>query len=121
MYSITNTLSVQKCRDNPNTVFVFGDNLIGRGKRGQAVIRDEPNAFGIPTKRLPSMREGSFFSEQQDEYIAVDAAIDKLIDMRKNGYQIVFPSSGVGTGLAEMSKRSPKLWSHMMIRINKEI
>jgi len=38
---------------NPDKVYLFGDNLekVGRGPgAGQAIIRDEPNAYGIPKK-----------------------------------------------------------------------
>lgn len=42
-------------RANREKIYVFGDNMKRYGKRGQAVIRDEPNAFGVATKRHPSM------------------------------------------------------------------
>lgn len=35
-------------KGNMDVYFVFGDNLIGEGK---AIIRDEPNTIGVPTKR----------------------------------------------------------------------
>ena len=37
-------------RSQPECLFIFGDNDIQKGKRGQAIIRDEPNAIGIPTR-----------------------------------------------------------------------
>jgi hypothetical protein len=55
--------SVALCRRRPDLTFVFGDNLLGFGKGGQAIIRGEPNAFGVPTKRKPAMSPGSFFEE----------------------------------------------------------
>jgi len=51
-----NLLSPEICRLHKNALFIFGDNLQGWGKGGQARIRDEPNAFGIPTKRLNSCK-----------------------------------------------------------------
>ena len=33
------------CMENPTHIFVFGDNLIGKGKAGQAIIRDNPKLF----------------------------------------------------------------------------
>ncbi|GAF86575.1 unnamed protein product, partial [marine sediment metagenome] len=47
-------------------LFVFGDNNKGIGKSGQAVIRDEPNSIGIPTKKYPNNDKTSFYSD--DEY-----------------------------------------------------
>jgi len=48
-------------RENPNVVFVFGDNLIRKGKGGAAKLRDEPNAYGFVTKRAPNNLDSSFF------------------------------------------------------------
>ncbi|KKL05458.1 hypothetical protein LCGC14_2605850, partial [marine sediment metagenome] len=46
----------QMLRDEPDTLFVFGDNMQRRGLGGQAfAMRGEPNAVGIPTKIFPSM------------------------------------------------------------------
>ena len=110
-------LSVEVCRTNPGTIFVFGDNLIHRGKAGQAIIRDEPNAFGIPTKRLPSMGEVSFFADRDDEFKAVFTAIDKLMII---GWErkVVFPEAGIGTGLAKMEEYSPILFKRMNVLLN---
>ena len=54
------------CRACPDLLFVFGDNMLGFGMGGQAIIRSEPNAFGVPTKRKPAMSPGSFFSDAND-------------------------------------------------------
>lgn len=47
--------TVNDARSNKNSLFVYGDNDIKKGKKGQAIIRDEPNAIGIPTKKYPSL------------------------------------------------------------------
>lgn len=42
-------------RANPDKIFIFGDNLAGRGFGGQAKeMRGEENAVGVPTKKLPT-------------------------------------------------------------------
>jgi hypothetical protein len=41
-------------RRNRDCLFVFGDNDARQGFAGQAVIRGEPNAIGLTTKRIPS-------------------------------------------------------------------
>jgi hypothetical protein len=108
-------ITVEMCRENPDQIFVFGDNLIHKGKApgsGQAVIRDEPNAIGIPTKRLPSNKPEAFFSDQDDELKAVrDALAD--IYRRARGKTVVFPADGVGTGRARMKLKSPRAWNWM--------
>jgi hypothetical protein len=56
---------VRRHRDH---IFLFGDNLAGRGFGGQAAaMRSEPNAVGIPTKKLPSNCEEAFFTDEEFE------------------------------------------------------
>jgi hypothetical protein len=45
--------SVKQCRANRDTLYIFGDNLIGIGSDGQAIIRSKRNVFGLPTKIFP--------------------------------------------------------------------
>lgn len=103
---------VASLRASPEKVFVFGDNLLRRGTAGQAVIRHEPNAFGIPTKRFPSMKREAFFSDQPGERADVMGALRELYVLGKKRI-IVFPSSGLGTGLAQMAQRSPSIYQEM--------
>ena len=112
---IQKIFSIKDCNNNPNKIYIFGDNLCGIGKGGQAIIRDCSNAFGIPTKRAPSMNSNAFFSDQFDEYEAVKAKIEKLItlDRYKTDVTFVFPTAGLGTGLAKMNQTSPKLFEYM--------
>lgn len=112
MFRYSGSLSVSSCRASPNSVFVFGDNLVQKGKAGQACIRDEVNAFGIPTKRYPSMSDSSFFSDLPDEREAVRSALRSLFLMSKCRV-LVFPANGVGTGLAKMKEKSPIIYNEM--------
>ena len=98
--------------ENQEKIFVFGDNMARKGKGGQAVIRDCPNAFGIATKRYPSMNEDAFFSDQPDEFDVVMNDLRQLYKLSKS-HTIVFPVGGIGTGLAQMEKRSFAIWSKM--------
>ena len=111
MIKFVSKLGVDLCRSNPNHFFIFGDNMIGRGKAGQAIIRDEPNSWGIPTKRLPSMKPNAFFSDRQDEYDIVLKELSTLWQMHKDGKCIVLPNNPIGSGLAKVSSKSPKVWS----------
>lgn len=102
---------------NPDCLFIFGSNLIGKGMGGQAVIRYCKNAHGIPTKKLPMNTPKSFFSDREFEKNkeVIKAAIDS-IDLSYD--TIVFPEDGLGTGLAELPKRAPKTYSFMVDYIN---
>ena len=99
-------------RSNPDKIYVFGDNMKGFGKGGQAIIRDEPNAFGVPTKRYPSKDNWAYFSDKEDERLAVLSNLRKLYVIGQTKV-IVFPSCGIGTGLAKMSEKSPKIFEQM--------
>jgi hypothetical protein len=104
-------------RANPDTIFIFGDNLIEMGYGGQAAeMRDEPNAVGIPTKKLPSMSEDSFFTD--DEYKQNIKAIDKAIAKIPKGKKVVVPPAGIGTGLAQLPQRAPRTYAYLKKRLD---
>ena len=99
---------------NPDTIFLFGDNLekSGTGKEsGQAVIRGAPNAFGIPTKRKPSNTKGSFFSDNTFEQNKRD--INDALLAIPEGKNIVLSQGGLGTGRANLKKEAPRTWEYL--------
>ena len=102
-------------KKNKDKVYLFGDNLLGRGKGGQAVIRDEPNAIGIPTKKAPSMKKGSFFDDA--EYEKNVKAIDKAFDRIPEGKEIVLPKDGLGTGRARLEKEAPRTFKYLQNKL----
>lgn len=98
----------------PDKVFVFGDNMQERGKAGQAIIRDEPNAIGIPTKWAPARNEQAYFGQDAEaEKAAITAAVDRIIEAKEAGKTVVMPQDGVGTGLAQLEQRAPEVWAHL--------
>lgn len=118
----TKILSTQLLRAHPDKIYIYGDNLKSFGKGGQAVIRDEPNAFGIPTKRYPSWDDWAFFSDKEDEIEAVKESLRSLYKIAQSK-TLVFPEDGIGTGRAKMKEKSPVaykmmcdiLWEHFGI------
>lgn len=98
------------CMAHYESIVVFGDNLIEKGKAGQAIIRDEGNAFGVPTKRLPSMDINSFFSDQKDEYDIVKSKLIYLWEQHLLGRNIILPSNPIGSGLANLKEKSPVIF-----------
>lgn len=107
---LVDRFSVELCRAQPEVLFVFGDNLAGKGKGGQAIIRGEPNAFGIPTKRLPARTPDAYFADRDDECQALMVALRTLYGHTLTR-PIALPRDGLGTGLAEMPERSPRLYA----------
>lgn len=106
----------QMLRDEPEKLFVFGDNLDRRGLGGQArAMRGEQNAVIIPTKRSPSMAEGSFFTDAdlREAMWAICPALITLAYHLRGGGTVVWPADGIGTGLADLERRAPKIWTHI--------
>ena len=109
--------SVDLVEQNPDHVFIFGDNICGIGRGGQAQIRYCKNAHGIPTKLKPSQLPDSYFSD--DSYDSNIAHINKALDSIPKYYKvIVFPEDGLGTGLAELPQRAPKTYAYLNNAIN---
>jgi len=100
-------LSEDLCLLNPTKIYVFGDNLNESGTAGQAKIRFCDNSFGIPTKRAPSMNEEAFFSDKDEEWNSIYERLRSLYLLALSGKTIVFPSAGLGTGLAKFKEKSP--------------
>lgn len=96
-------------RRNPNTLFVFGDNVARVGYGGQAAeARGEPNSVGIVTKLSPS----KFFSDADFDIARplVVKAFNRLGMHLQAGLNVVWPKDGVGTGLAQLPERAPEIW-----------
>lgn len=97
-------------REEPDTLFVFGDNMARTGMGGQAAeMRGEPNAVGIPTKWRPSMQPEAFFSDRDlvAWHEATRGDLTRLVD---HVGKIVWPKSGIGTGRAKLKGRAPLIW-----------
>ncbi len=83
----------------PNLIFVYGDNLLRKGKGGAAKLRDEPNTFGFITKKYPNNNPSSFY--KPDEYYPVFInELNKLILEIKTKQNNTFLISKLGAGLA---------------------
>jgi hypothetical protein len=89
-----------------------------KGRGGQAAeMRDEPNAIGIPTKWKPAQTEEAFFSDAAwnnlDVKSAIENAFRKLEAHLSSGKDVVLPADGIGTGLAQLPSRAPRLFARM--------
>ena len=106
--------SVADVQANPDKIYIFGDNTEGWGKGGQAIIRDESNAFGISTKDSPNQ----FMSD--DNFEANKARIDAdIASIKADGRPIVFPEDGIGTGRADLKNKAPRTYEYLMGEIEK--
>ncbi len=97
-------------RAAPGKLFVFGDNIHRKGYGGQAKeIRGEPNSVGIPTKVYPGMNNGAFFTDS-DFTVFVRHAVPDYVRLMRHAGVIIWPADGIGTGLAQLENRAPKIW-----------
>lgn len=107
----------QDLQDNPKKFYVFGDNLRRVGMGGQAKeMRGEPNAIGIPTKCSPA----NYLSDFLHFPAALRAYADsfgQLTYLLYGSHTVVWPTDGIGTGLADMENQAPICWSLLQAHI----
>jgi uncharacterized protein YeaO (DUF488 family) len=115
---IRDHISREDVRAEKEKVFLFGDNLTGRGFGGQAKeMRGEENVVGIPTKKFPNNNPSAFFSDR--ELAANVKAIDKAFDRIPPGKTIVIPKAGLGTGLAGLQEKAPETFVYLNEKLAK--
>ena len=87
----------------PLYFFVFGDNLIRKGKGGAAALRDHPQSYGFITKKYPNNKDSSFY--KPDEYLPIfKSELSKLIKLIESNPNKIFLISKLGSGLANKYK-----------------
>lgn len=103
-------------RAEPEALFVFGDNLARAGYGGQAAaMRGEPNAIGIPTKQRPARDPGAYFTDDDLPAFLAAArpAFEALAQHLARDRVVVLPADGIGTGLADLQRRAPRIWASL--------
>lgn len=113
MFEYRKWITRNQLKEQPDTLFVFGDNMQRRGYGGQAKqMRGEPNAIGIPTKMIPSMHPNAFLTDQHyDQWLReAQKDIDRLISHKG---PIVWPMDGIGTGLAKLDQTAPRIFKRI--------
>jgi hypothetical protein len=104
----------QEVQNNPNTAYVFTENthsitaFPNKSGGGSAVIRPEPNAFAIVTKKKYdyNTRENVDYSDTETDFKEFTEVNTRLINELKNSgkSKIVFPQ-GFATDKAKMPTR----------------
>jgi len=86
-------------RENPNHIFVFGDNTIRKGRGGGASLRDEPNTYGFITKKIPFNNDKDFY--KPNEYKTIFAwELEKLLTQIRTNPDKLYLISKIGNRLA---------------------
>lgn len=113
-----NFVSREEVRKNRNKLYVFGDNLLGIGYGGQAKeMRSEYNTIGIPTKKSPSEYLNN---SDYDKVVPIIKAKFSIIEGHLQcNHKVVIPSTGVGTGRADLPNKAPKIWAVIETELKK--
>ena len=108
--------------DSKSQIFLFGDNEQRKGKGGQAkVMRGHAKAYGIRTKRAPSMSESAFWTDKtykSNIKMMADDFLAAFMAASDGDHELVIPSAGIGTGMAQLKQRAPKTykWLNSFLR-----
>lgn len=94
---------------NPDSYFVFGDNLIRQGYGGAAILRDHPQAIGFVTKKFPDNRDTSFYDVGEYESLFFDE-LENLKTRIETEKDKTFYISQLGGGLANRYK----IWENLI-------
>ena len=100
---------------NPNSYFVFGDNLERKGYGGAAKLRDHPHAIGFITKKFPDNRDTSFYHKEEYEDVFFEE-LYKLKRIIENRPEKTFYISQLGAGLANRYQIWENLIGEYLVR-----
>jgi hypothetical protein len=115
-----------KCIDNPNKLYIFGENLEDRRSNfpgaGQACIRTMDNAYGFITKKSASeYLSDDNYDNNSKLFLEQCLYITNLVKYNEKGPNyftskydtVVFPKYGLGTGRAAMQRECPVTFIEM--------
>ena len=109
---------------NPDRYYLFGENveahdthsmIPGGPDSGQAIIRGQDNAIGIPTKS--TTREYMTDDAYEDNIQKIDEGFAKIPE----GAMVVVPQNAqglsLGAGRADLRNKAPRTWDYLEARI----
>jgi hypothetical protein len=101
--------------DNPDSYFIFGDNLIREGMGGAAILRYHPHAIGFITKKYPDNKDNSFYKPEEYSPVFFEELrkLKKIIQSKPNKK---FYISQLGGGLANKFRIWQKLIRHNLVK-----
>lgn len=103
-------ISRKDVQQNRDRLYVFGDNDCRKGYGGQAKeMRGESNSIGVRVKKRPSNDITAYYTDKEYTYNISKIYQDfkKIKEVIAAGRIIVFPSDGIGTGLARLKQFAP--------------
>lgn len=121
-YKTDKRITRGKIQENPNVLYLFGDNTIGKGLGGQAKeMRGEPNTVGIVTKRFPNTTDSSYFID--DDYETFKAFVNQgfrdVITYIVTHKPIAVVEPPLGVGLADLPNRAPRCYKYLRYMLDR--
>jgi hypothetical protein len=89
--------------ENPNAVFIFGDNLRRMGYGGAAALRDHPQTYGFITKKNPDNMDESFYRPESYRFDFNVYVLELRLFIEKNNNKTFYVSQ-LGGGLGNRYK-----------------
>lgn len=113
---------------NPKTLYIYGDNTERKGYGGAAkemrpLNGDNPNSFGIASKKAPATKPGDYFTdaelEQNKQIIKADT--DKIIRELMTGKynKVVIAPIGIAGGLADLENKAPQTFAYLQSQLDR--
>lgn len=101
---VSKNITQKTLKDNPDKVFIFGDNYIRLGNGGQAAAcRGMPNTIGLATKHSPGGSPEDYFEETPEDLekfcYEVKRVRQNAMSFMDQGKTVVW-LEGIGMGLA---------------------
>jgi len=101
--------------NNPDSYFIFGDNLIREGMGGAARLRYHPHAIGFITKKYPDNNDNSFYKPEEYSSVFFEE-LEKLKIIIQKRPDKKFYISQLGGGLANKYRIWQKLIRHNLVK-----
>jgi len=96
---VDSIINLKYLRENPDHMFVFGDNTIRRGKKGAAMLRHHSQSYGFITKKRPSYDASAYYTPAEYKHV-FKKEMEKLIRDVECCPHLTFLISKLGFGLA---------------------
>jgi hypothetical protein len=116
VYRTDKIITRDKIKENPDVLYLFGDNTVRQGLGGQAKeMRGEVNTVGIVTKLYPNDRQDTFYCDE-DFYLWLEvfsADIKNLAEKINSGKYKALVIPQIGVGLADLPNKAPKIWKYL--------
>jgi hypothetical protein len=108
--------SVLDVEQNKDKLFVYADNYMRIGKKGQSIIRDSENTVGLATKKSPNKRDIAYLNDKELEEniknINNDILNIKYRSLNENRI-LIFSSGCYGNDLAMMPEKCPITYDYL--------